>query len=306
MASNASSVFMTSCSNIEIRRCRPLLGTFVEVIVSHADAAQVHTAINAAFAAVERVQQLMSFHYMGSEVSRLNRLAVRQPVPVSDWTYQVLEASKELHKRTAGVFDIAIAPELIRWGLLPCHAFSRTHVNRHGRTSDIALLPRRFVRFLRPMQIDLGGIAKGFAVDQAIEALRANGMTAGLVNAGGDLRCFGEQEQLVWVRHPKTPSLLLPLPALKNSALATSANFYQRQRWCGQSVCTQVHGRTRRPCLRPFSVSVCARTCIIADALTKVVLALGEASAPLLGEFQVKSFIVRPDDRMLHYDGGLT
>jgi thiamine biosynthesis lipoprotein len=289
---------MTSCSNIEIRRCRPLLGTFVEMTATHADAAQAQTAINAAFAAVERVQQLMSFHDPQSEVSQLNRLAVSRPVCVSDWTYEVLGAARGFHDRTGGVFDIAVAPELMRWGLLPRHSFYRSRVNHDGRTSDLTLLPGRMVRFLRPMQIDLGGIAKGFAMDQAVNALRANGVATGLVNAGGDLRCFGEQEQRVWVRHPRAAEALLPLPTLKNTALATSANSYQRRCRSGRPICAQVHGRTRRPCLRSFSVSVSARTCLIADALTKVVLALGRASAQLLAELRATAFIVRADGRM--------
>jgi len=298
MESNAFSVFMTSSLKIKFRRCRPLLGTFVEITATGSDAAQTNAAIDAAFAAVERVQQLMSFHDIDSEVSRLNRQAARQPVRVAVETYQVLECAKELHDRTCGVFDIAVAPELMRWGLLPRHSFSRARARHGGRTRDIALLPGRRVRFRRPLQLDLGGIAKGFAVDRAVETLRAGGVGAGLVNAGGDLRCFGDEEQLVWVRHPLTRGALLQLPVLKNTALATSANSYQRQRRRGRAVCAQVHGRTRRPLLRSFSVSVCARTCQIADVLTKVVLALGDDSAPALAEFGAAAFIVHADDRM--------
>ncbi len=279
---------MTSCSNNEVRRCRPLLGTFVEIAATH------DGAINAAFAAVERVQRQMSFHDAGSEVAQLNRYAVDGPMPVSDETYEVLAWAWELYDRTDGVFDIAVAPELMQWGILPGQAAGRPR----GRTRDIALLLGRFVQFLRPLQIDLGGIAKGYAVDKAIEAMRASGATSGLVNAGGDLRCFGDREQQVWVRHPRTSGALLRLPALKDAALATSANSYQRQRRRGRVICAHVDGRTRQPVLRSFSVSVRAPSCLVADALTKVVLARGAAAASVLGQFGATAYIVRPDNQL--------
>ncbi|HUJ10997.1 MAG TPA: FAD:protein FMN transferase [Verrucomicrobiae bacterium] len=289
---------MKLCSTTDIRRCRPLLGTLVEVAAWHADPARAHVAVDAAFAQIECVQRLMGFHDPRSEVSHLNQFAARRAMHVSAETWRVLQAACELHKCTGGVFDVAVAPELMRWGLLPRHLFGRADVDGDGRTSDIVLLPHQRVQFSRPLLIDLGGLAKGFAVDCAVEALQASGITAGLVNAGGDLRCFGEREQQIWVRHPKICGLLVALPELKNGALATSANSYQRWRRRGRTICAHIHGWTRLPCLRSFSVSVRARTCLIADALTKVVLALGEAASAVLKEYSAISYIVPADGRM--------
>ena len=279
---------MTSCSRIEIRRCRPLLGTFVEITASHSE------AIQSAFAAIARIHTLMSFHDPGSDVSRLNRFAANRALPVSCETYEVLTCAKEIHATTGGVFDLAVAPELMRWGWLPGTPACRTR----GRTCDIALLPGRRVRFLRRMQIDLGGIAKGYAVDKAIEALRAHGARSGLVNAGGDLRYFGDRERQIWLRHPHAPGAFVRLPALKDVALASSANSYQRTRRSGRIVCAHVDGRSRRPLLRPFSVSVRAASCLVADALTKVVLAFGDDSGPVLAQFNAMAYIARADNRL--------
>ncbi len=292
---------MNACLRNEIRRCRPLLGTFVEVAVKHDESDQAHTAINAAFVAVERVHNLMSFHDPQSEISRLNSLATHRKISVSFETYHVLKCAKELYERTQGIFDITVASELVDNDLLPKHTFFKKEKDYYGRTNDIELLPENFVRFLRPLKIDLGGIAKGFAVDQAIDALQVNGIADGFVNAGGDIRSFGEEEYPICVRHPKTPEKLLPLVSLKNSAFATSANSYQHR--LGRIGCVHIDGRTRKFLPRPFSVSVRAQSCLMADALTKVVFALGEESASLLTEFDACAFIVWPDNKIMYFEG---
>src|SRR5438045_1500850 len=104
---------MITCLKNEIRRCRPLLGTFVEITCSHKNETQANHAIAAAFAAIEHVQRLMSFHEETSEVSRLNALALNQPVSVSCQTYHVLECAKLLYVKSQGIFDITIAPQLM-------------------------------------------------------------------------------------------------------------------------------------------------------------------------------------------------
>ncbi len=294
-------LYMTLSLKNKIQRCRPLLGTFVEITVEHADQREADAAMDAAFVAIERVQQLMSFHDAASEVSRLNRLAARENVFVSPETYEVIRWAKEFHERTNGIFDIAVAPELIALESLPRHAFLTDENNGNGRTRDIELRPNGSIRFLRPLYIDLGGIAKGFAVDKAVEVLKENGMESAVVNAGGDLRCFGEEEQPVWVRHPMNPGQLLPLPALKNAALATSANSYEKI--LGRALGTHIHGITRKLVQRSFSVSVRADSCLAADALTKVVLISGEEGASFLASFNAAVFIVYPDNRILFCEG---
>lgn len=270
----------------------------MEISVGHDDPGEAHAAIGAAFAAVERVHRLMSFHDPESEISRLNRWAASGEVAVSGETFRVLQCALELHERTRGIFDIAVAPELMENRTLPRHTFLGGRTDYCGRTADIRFLPGGTVRFSRPLCIDLGGIAKGFAVDEAVGRLRACGMDSGFVNAGGDMACFGEPRP-VWVRHPRNPGEFLPLPALENGALATSANAYL---WREQP-CAHIHGQTREPLRRPFSVSVRAGSCLMADALTKVVLALEEESETVLPQFQATALAVYPDGRVVRYGG---
>src|SRR5207237_9950879 len=103
----------------KVRRARPLLGTFVEIEAAGAAKSKMDAAIDAAFEAVAQVHRLMSFHQDDSDVSRLNREAWLRPVKVHAWTFRVLEAAVELHRRSNGIFDIAVAPTLQNMGLLP-------------------------------------------------------------------------------------------------------------------------------------------------------------------------------------------
>src|SRR5712692_1235337 len=146
---------------VSIRRARPLLGTFVEIAVAGQTFDAAEAAVEAAFAAVATVHRLMSFHEAGSDVSRLNRGAASGPVRVHDWTYQVLEAARDLHRRSGGMFDISVAPALQRLGLLP----GVPGLSARGGAHAIQLLPENRVGFADPpANTDLGGIAKGFAV----------------------------------------------------------------------------------------------------------------------------------------------
>ncbi len=249
-----------------IRRARPLLGTLVDIA-----AVAEENAVRAAFAAVEEVQRLMSYHDPLSEVSRLNREAHRASVEVSAWTGEVLALAQRLASESDGAFDITVAPQLAAMGYLP-----RTPANRRGERlaswRDLALLPGNRVFFKRPLHLDLGGIAKGFAVDRAVDALLAAGAESGCVNAGGDLRVFGDAPQTIHLRHPAHPGAMARSLALRGAAVATSSDYFSRKRWRGDTVCALIDGRTRHPADVRRSASVIAPTAALADALTKIVL----------------------------------
>jgi FAD:protein FMN transferase len=179
---------MRSHSNIEIRRCRPLLGTFAEVAAFGRKAADLERGIDAAFAAVEKVCRLMSYHNPQSDVSRMNREAFPKSVVVDPWTWRVVQAAQQFAEESDGTFNITITPSLISWRYLPRlgYRFDRAATWRH-----IFLRENHRVFFCPQLIVDLGGIAKGFAVDRAVDALKENGVENGIVNAGGDLRVFG-------------------------------------------------------------------------------------------------------------------
>ncbi len=159
------------------------------------------------------------------------------------WTQQVLAAAADLHARSGGAFDASCGGD----------------------------------------GIDLSGIAKGFAVDRAVDTLKAAGVARGIVNAGGDLAVFGDHEVPVGVRDPAAPGRLAALVRLGNAAFASSARPFDPT--------------TRRP-TACTGASVRAPTCQLADALTKVVGVMGEAAVPLLRETGAVALLFR-DGRMV-------
>ncbi len=277
MVSGACSLFtMSRC--VELRRARPLLGTFVEICAQAENKSTAQFALARAFVAVARVQAEMSFHEGTSDVSRLNRDAFRKPVFVHDWTWQVLARAQDYALLSRGAFDITIAPLLCQWGYLPVEYAA----DQAATYRDIVLGPGRMVRFARPLAIDLGGIAKGFAVDRAVEALQAAGCKSGTVNAGGDLRTFGDQPQQVHLRDPLNPGRAIGVVSLQNRAIATSGVYFSRKVHGGMAVSPLIDGQTRTPLVENLSAAVSASDCLAADALTKIVLALGDRSYSIL------------------------
>jgi FAD:protein FMN transferase len=281
---------MTTATPAELRRARPLLGTLVEITARGDCEIELTGALNGAFAAVARVHQLMSFHEPCSDVGRVNRLAHRVAVRVHPWTWNVLQTAQRLSRCTAGAFDITVGSELVRLGYLPSSA--PIVLDRDACWRDVLLLPGRRVRFLRRLLIDLGGIAKGFAVDRAVDWLRAHGACAGLVNAGGDLRGFGPVAWRVHLRHPAEPARLVPFADLVGGALATSAGYFTQRAQRGKTVTSVVDGVRRTAANVSFSASVAAANCTLADALTKLVLLQGPRARGLVRRLGGRAFIL--------------
>jgi thiamine biosynthesis lipoprotein len=258
-----------------LRRARPLLGTFVEIAVAGAAPAAMEAAVDAAFDAVATVHALMSFHEAGSDVSRLNRDAAVRPVEVHGWTYEVLAAALDLHRRSGGAFDI-------------CIAAAGTPMR-----DNIQLLPGNLVRFAGPsVTIDLGGIAKGYAVDRAVEALQRHGIADGIVNAGGDLRAFGPHPHAVDIRDPRRPERTIFRVALKDGALASSAGRFDPVLSREALASAVIDPATAMPAAAVSGATVCASSCVLADALTKVVMNAGEDAGTVLDYYGADALFV--------------
>jgi thiamine biosynthesis lipoprotein len=260
------------------------MGTLLHVRARGPVQALVERAVEAALEAVERVERLMSFHREDSELSRLNREASRRPQKVHAWTFAVLQRAARIAALSEGLFDVTVAPVLIEAGLLPR---AQAAVTDRATWRDLTLLADAHVYYRRPMLLDLGGIAKGFAVDQAIHALRRGGCTEATVNAGGDLRRFGPQPELI---HLHRASGLVPLAQLRCGALATSGPREARPERLAQPISGIVDPRRRHLWHGAGSVSVAAGNCTLADALTKVAALAGPACAPLLARFGAQAY----------------
>lgn len=256
------------------------MGTLVQV---DAVGPAPEQGIEAAFAAVGQVDRLMSFHDPDSELSRLNREAAREPQAVHPWTLAVLRRAQKISEASDGLFDVTVAPLLVEQGLLP-RAFDASPGD--GGYRHVTLMPDGKVFFERPLLVDLGGIAKGFAIDAAIHALWRAGCSQAMVNAGGDLRCFGPAAQPI---HLRSRGALAKVAELRCGAIATSAPHASDPGRLAQPIGSIFDPRDRRAWGGKGAVMVAAPSCVFADALTKVAALAGPASAPLLARFGARA-----------------
>jgi thiamine biosynthesis lipoprotein len=274
-----------------MRRARALLGTYVEIAAEGLPGAALVRAVNAAFDAVELVQKLMSFHDPESNLTSLNRRAAIEPVEVHLWTARVIRHALALFHATDGLFDCAVGSELLRWELLPDHGFAHA---RTGRLSAVRFVDDNRIVFDTAIAIDLGGIAKGFAVDRAVAVLRRHGVCSAVVSAGGDLRVFGTEAHPIYIRDPLDSAVVRQAGLLQNGAIATSSAAATIKFVGGSEVSALVSPQTRQPLLDRNAYSVIARTCVVADALTKVLAQVGNTDAPCFRRLGATGLITIP------------
>jgi len=255
------------------------MGTLVHVAAIGPDSCATQEAVDAALDDIARIERLMSFHDTASDLARLNREAWRRPQTVHPWTWAVVRRALRFARASNGLFDITLAPLLIREGLLPGAVAASPEC---GHWRHIELLPDCRISFTRPMLLDLGGIAKGFAVDQAIFQLRKRRCTDGIVNAGGDLRCFGRVPRPI---HLRRRDALVKVAELRCGAVATSAPRTKHAGRLAQPLGSIFNPHTRHAWDAGAAVMVAAPSCVVADALTKVAALAGPACAPLLARF---------------------
>ncbi|HMI36994.1 MAG TPA: FAD:protein FMN transferase [Steroidobacteraceae bacterium] len=254
------------CQEHRVSRLRPALGTFAGIEARAPTRLRAERALAAGYAALARVEALLHPARAGSDLARLNAAPAGRRVAVHPWTAELLRLSRELCLLSAGRFEPALPDSgtVLQW--LP----------EGPRTL--------YVR--RAAQVDLGGIAKGFAVDQAVAAMRRAGASAGLVNAGGDLRVFGREAWPLWIRLGDAPprQLLLQEAALAGSDPgSTQPPAEHRGYYAPRS--------TRRS--TPHATAVMAPSAALADALTKVlVYAARGRNTALLARYRAQE--IRP------------
>jgi len=241
---------------------------------------------NLVFDEIEEIEKKMSFHNPESELYYLNREAASHPCVISDDMSVVLMTALQLSQQTNGRYDISIAPELVSQGLLPENQ-AGVDVGERGNWQDITLIGNRLY-FEKPLLLDLGGIAKGYAVDKAFLAIGEQVHDV-VINAGGDLRMKQWQGKDVEIKAPGFGESGSVNVTMRGPALATTASYYM-----GKNLSAIVDPKTKKRVHDPRSISIFAPSCMVADALTKVVL-LAENSADVVESMQASALLVEPD-----------
>jgi FAD:protein FMN transferase len=199
------------------------MGCFVEVAVI-GSVAESQLAINRAFERLELIQKLLSFHDPNSDLSRLNS-AQGSFIECHPLSIRCLRLARAVTRVSDGRFNCTLGGAVMAIKVLPDHDYQNLYGDRvlnYGDWTDIELIGHT-ARLRRPVLITLDGIAKGFAVDSAVEELKRLGIAAGWINAGGDIRVFGDCTLPISVRDHQGE--IHAVGGLKNAAIATSTSI---------------------------------------------------------------------------------
>jgi FAD:protein FMN transferase len=294
-------------------RHEAIMGTNIDVELWHDDAAKGNAAIDAVMDEMRRIDQLMSHYKPQSELSQINARAFKEPVVVDKELFDLIKTSLHFSQITEGAFDITYASV----GYLYDY---RKHVKPTEQQIQKALPSVNFhnllldekthsVRFEHEgMRIDLGGIAKGYAVDRGIGILQARGVQHAVVTAGGDTRIIGDRFGRPWIvgiRHPDDKNKVITRIPLVDTAMSTSGDYERFFDENGVRYHHIIDPKTGHSASKVRSATILGPTAMQTDGLSKTAFVLGADKAleiiERLPDFD--AIFVRPDGKVLYTKG---
>jgi len=298
-----------------VTRAQMQMGTLVKITVVARSEAVAQAAATAGFTEIRRLEELLSTWIPTSELSRVNASAGVMPVHVSPETLTVVQRAVQVADMTDGGFNIAIGPAVDAWrvtegqripteseldALRPLVDLQAVHVDVREQTIYLGKAG---------MRIDVGGIGKGYAADQAVDALRRAGAIAGVVALSGDIKTFGRlpggKMFPVGIQHPRRDGSVLAWIDLQDEAISTAGDyerFFERE---GVRYHHILDPRTLQPARSCQSVTVIAREGVWADGLDTGIFVMGPERGMELVERlpDVEAIIVDKDGRLLVSSG---
>ena len=296
---------------LEKERIQLLMGTTACVRVWAADDTTADRAIDMAFDALTLVDRVMSIYKPNSEISKLNRTCPQTWTKTDPLLYDVLQHAIHIAQQTEGAFDPTVLPLMLLWGfygektpqlpspeailnILPHIGYQ--HLNLHPHLPEI--------RFdTSGIQLDLGGIAKGYALDLAAKQLREANIQTAFLDIGGNLLLFGNtHKQTIGIQHPLHKDQLLGSIAIQNASVATSGGYEKFIDIHGQRYGHILDPRTGYPVSSLLCVTIVAPTATQADALSTALFVLGpqKAIAFLQANSQIDGVLVWQNNNQLY------
>ena len=273
LAAGTCGAWMTNCSRQSgvrsFSQSSQALGATVTMTVLHTDESIANSALEAAFAELERIESVMSLYRPESQISRLNRDSVLEQPDAS--LVEVLRYAVEVAERSDGAFDVTVQP---LWTLKGVNPDAATLALVDWRKIE---LDERRIKLAPGMAITLNGIAQGFAADAAMRVMRAHGVEHALIDAGEFSAHGHNAENAPWrigIQHPRERGAFAALTQLENRCLATSGD-YETSFSDDFSRHHIFDPRTGGSPGEQASVSVLAPTAMSADALSTALFVLG-------------------------------
>jgi len=286
---------------------RILMGTVVTISALAGNGQNLEEAVQAAFSEMSRVEKLMSPHQVGSDLQHL--AAPTSTVTVSSETAAVLQQALAISATSSGAFDPTLGGLKELWDIEGEHPRvpTQTEIDQvlsHAGWQKISVQGQSVHKDDLLTQIDLGGIAKGYAIDRAIAVLQEHGVTLASVNAGGDIRLLGQRPDRPWrigIQHPRQPQALIATLEMQSGAVVTSGDYERFFEADGKRYHHLFDPRSGYPGRLCQSVTITAPDATTADALATAVFILGpQAGQELLKQFpQAAAIIIAADGTAL-------
>jgi thiamine biosynthesis lipoprotein len=278
------------------RETRLLMGTAVQI--QAVGRPQTKDAIRKAFDEINRIEKKMGVRNPQSDIARINNMAGSDAIPLDREMFDFLGRSLDLCYKTEGAFNIAIGPLSRLWNfdigplsrlwnfdgggeIVPeANSIQERLANLDFKKIILDRINHTISLSSQGMALDLGGIAKGYAVDRAVEILKSSGVSSGIINAGGDMRLFGKKPQnQLWhigVQHPRKNDGVLITFKVTDRAVVSSGDyerFFIKEGVRYHHILDSVTGYPASECM---SVTVVAETAFLADAMATAIFVQGK------------------------------
>lgn len=315
--------FFTGCvgvsggqESVVIIRAQMQMGTVVKITAVARNESLAQSAATAGFAEIQRLEELLSTWIPTSELSRVNSSAGGMPISVSPETMTVVQGALQVAEMTGGGFNIAIGPVVDAWNVnegrrVPTETELEDLRSLVDLKSVHADVWKRTIYLKKTgMRIDVGGIGKGYAADQAVMAMKKAGAVAGVVALSGDIKTFGRlpggRKFPVGIQHPRKEGEVLAFIDLEDEAISTAGDYERFFEHDGVRYHHILDPKTLQPARSCQAVTVVAREGIWADGLDTGIFVMGvESGMRLVESLPDVEAIIIDHEGMVHVSSGL-
>lgn len=301
---------------VMVKRTQMHMGTLVSITAVGASEQEANRAINAGFQEVKRLEQLLSTWIPDSELSRVNASAGVKPVPVSPETLTLVRRAMQVAEMTGGAFNIAVGPAVNAWNVSAQPRFPTAEeldalkplMDLRAVHADVS--ERTIYLDKAGMQIDVGGIGKGYAADQAVTVMQKAGAAAGVVALSGDIKTFGRlpggKRFPVAIQHPRREGEILLFVDLQDEAISTAGDYERFVEQDGVRYHHILDPITLQPARGCQSVSVIAKEGVWADGLDTGIFVMGlERGMKLVEHLDDVEAVIVDQAGQVHVSSGL-
>ncbi len=287
----------------QLRRSQLMMGTIIEIVAYGQDQNLLESAISAAFDEIARLEKRLSRYHEDSDVTRLSKSSTGGEVAPE--TAAVIALGLDVAKRSQGAFDMTLGRLKAVWGFdkeapsVPDKNAITDALQGIGPQA-ISLDKNRVTKSSPQLMVDLGGVAKGYAVDQAIRVLKNHGITSGAVNAGGDMYLLGQHPERPWrigIQHPRKQQGTVATVEIRDKAVVTSGDYERYFEQEGRRYHHIFDPATGMPARLCQSVTIIAESVALGDALATAVFVLGpQAGLKLLQHYpETEGLVIAAD-----------